>query len=69
MAALKRHASVTIIPWNYKIYPVINFSPDMFLDKDSGEFVDDKEIEKEITKQTSEQVFVAKVMEFSMKIH
>jgi hypothetical protein len=61
MAALKRHASVTIVPWNFKIYPAIEFSPENFLNKDSGEFVDDKEIEKEILKQTNEQVFVAKV--------
>lgn len=61
MAALKRQASVTIIPWNYKIYPAIEFNPDSFIDKESGEFIKDQDMENEIKKQTSESVFVAKV--------
>src|SRR5690349_3456040 len=44
MAALKRGASVTVVVWNYKIYPAIEFTPEMYTDKESGEFIDDKKV-------------------------
>lgn len=44
MAALKRGASVTVVVWNYKIYPAIEFTPEMYTDKESGDFIDDKKV-------------------------
>eukprot|EP01114_Cavostelium_apophysatum_P012208 TRINITY_DN270_c0_g1_i4.p1 TRINITY_DN270_c0_g1~~TRINITY_DN270_c0_g1_i4.p1 ORF type:complete len:1841 (+),score=636.84 TRINITY_DN270_c0_g1_i4:878-6400(+) len=60
MAALKRQASVSVYPWNYKVSAPIEFTADQYIDKASGEFIDDKEIEKDIRERTSEKAFVAK---------
>lgn len=60
MAAVKRQASVTILVWNFKIYPAIEFTPEMFIDQESGEFIGDNLIEEEIKKKTGESVFLAK---------
>eukprot|EP01119_Soliformovum_irregulare_P021104 TRINITY_DN6967_c0_g1_i1.p1 TRINITY_DN6967_c0_g1~~TRINITY_DN6967_c0_g1_i1.p1 ORF type:complete len:1824 (-),score=734.75 TRINITY_DN6967_c0_g1_i1:21-5492(-) len=60
LAAIKRQASVTIVPWNYKIGVAIDFTPDQFMDPVTNEMKDDKSIQDELTKKTSDEVFVAK---------
>ena len=38
-------ASVTIVVWNYKIYPAIEFTPEQFVDQETGEFIEDSKME------------------------
>jgi hypothetical protein len=45
MAAIKRQASVSIVVWNHKVNPSIEFTPAMFLQPDSQELVDDKQMD------------------------
>lgn len=60
LTTLKRNGTVTIVVWNFKILPPIEFKPEDFTKQDeSGELLEDEAILTEIRKRTSEDVFVA----------
>eukprot|EP01105_Mastigella_eilhardi_P015820 TRINITY_DN3621_c0_g1_i2.p1 TRINITY_DN3621_c0_g1~~TRINITY_DN3621_c0_g1_i2.p1 ORF type:complete len:1898 (+),score=453.80 TRINITY_DN3621_c0_g1_i2:680-5695(+) len=60
LAAIKRGTTVSLVPWNYKLHPAIDFTPAQFTDHETGELLDDETCLREVQRLTSDAVFRAK---------